>query len=97
MPEGHTIHRLARDLRRDLAGAEVRSSSPQGRFADGAARSRPPEAAAAATDGLKSAPGAKDEWLAAIFARATTLKSPYCRCSVDGRMTVVDGHVTLSE
>jgi len=38
MPEGHTIHRLARDLRRDLAGEPVEASSPQGRFADGAAR-----------------------------------------------------------
>ena len=38
MPEGHTLHRLARDLRRDLAGVAVSASSPQGRFADGAAR-----------------------------------------------------------
>lgn len=38
MPEGHTIHRLARDIRRDLAGAAVHAWSPQGRFADGAAR-----------------------------------------------------------
>lgn len=37
VPEGHTIHRLARDHRRDLRGREVRVSSPQGRFADGAA------------------------------------------------------------
>ncbi|MGZ4707442.1 MAG: Fpg/Nei family DNA glycosylase [Acidimicrobiales bacterium] len=37
MPEGHTIHRLARDLRRDLAGRPVSATSPQGRFADGAA------------------------------------------------------------
>ena len=37
MPEGHTIHRLARDLA-ELSGHEVRASSPQGRFADGAAR-----------------------------------------------------------
>jgi endonuclease-8 len=37
MPEGHTIHRLARDLRRDLRGATVQATSPQGRFADGAA------------------------------------------------------------
>jgi formamidopyrimidine-DNA glycosylase len=37
VPEGHTIHRLARDLRRDLAGRPVAASSPQGRFADGAA------------------------------------------------------------
>lgn len=39
MPEGHTIHRLARDHRRDLGGgAVVRASSPQGRFGAGAAR-----------------------------------------------------------
>ena len=37
MPEGHTIHRLARDIARDLAGGPVRASSPQGRFAGGAA------------------------------------------------------------
>lgn len=38
MPEGHTIHRLARDLNKDLAGHDVTASSPQGRFAAGAAR-----------------------------------------------------------
>lgn len=38
MPEGHTIHRLARDLKRTLGDAPLRASSPQGRFADGAAR-----------------------------------------------------------
>ena len=37
MPEGHTIHRLARDLA-ELSGHVVTVSSPQGRFADGAAR-----------------------------------------------------------
>lgn len=37
VPEGHTIHRLARDLGTDLAGRPVRVTSPQGRFADGAA------------------------------------------------------------
>jgi endonuclease-8 len=31
VPEGHTIHRLARDLNGDLAGAVLRVSSPQGR------------------------------------------------------------------
>ncbi|NNE72633.1 MAG: Fpg/Nei family DNA glycosylase [Acidimicrobiales bacterium] len=36
MPEGHTIHRLARDLNRDLKGHPVQASSPQGRFRDGA-------------------------------------------------------------
>ena len=38
MPEGHTVHRLVRDHRRDLARRVVRASSPQGRFASGAAR-----------------------------------------------------------
>jgi endonuclease-8 len=37
VPEGHTIHRLARDLRTSLADQPVAASSPQGRFADGAA------------------------------------------------------------
>ena len=36
MPEGHTIHRLARDLRRDLTCGPVAVSSPQGRFASSA-------------------------------------------------------------
>lgn len=35
MPEGHTLHRLARALR-PLTGCRVRATSPQGRFADGA-------------------------------------------------------------
>lgn len=38
MPEGHTIHRLARDLAEDLHGRPVAVSSPQGRFDEGAAR-----------------------------------------------------------
>ena len=36
MPEGHTIHRLARDHRPLLVGQAVSASSPQGRFAAGA-------------------------------------------------------------
>lgn len=38
MPEGHTIHRLAREHNRLLVGHPVRASSPQGRFSEGAAR-----------------------------------------------------------
>src|SRR5271154_2134021 len=38
MPEGNTIHRLARIHTRDLAGRRVRVSSPQGRFAREAKR-----------------------------------------------------------
>ena len=37
MPEGHTIHRLAADHRRDFARRIVDVSSPQGRMAEGAA------------------------------------------------------------
>ncbi len=37
MPEGHTIHRHARLHRKHLGGHEVAVSSPQGRFATGAA------------------------------------------------------------
>ncbi len=36
MPEGHTIHRLARDLARDLTGHEVATDHRQDRFASGA-------------------------------------------------------------
>lgn len=38
MPEGHTLHRLALDHRRELAGGVVSVTSPQGRFAEEAAR-----------------------------------------------------------
>lgn len=33
MPEGHTIHRLAKDLNKTLNAAPVTATSPQGRFA----------------------------------------------------------------
>jgi len=37
VPEGHIIHRLARELRSTLDGAAVGATSPQGRFSEGAA------------------------------------------------------------
>ena len=37
MPEGHTLHRLARLHQQRFGRAPVTVSSPQGRFADGAA------------------------------------------------------------
>ena len=37
MPEGHTLHRLARDQQRTFGRTIVRASSPQGRFAEGSA------------------------------------------------------------
>lgn len=38
MPEGHTIHRLARDHRDWFAGQKLTLLSPQGRFEEGAAK-----------------------------------------------------------
>lgn len=38
MPEGHTVHRLARDQNEDLAGHPVHTAVVQDRFAAGAAR-----------------------------------------------------------
>lgn len=38
MPEGHTIHRLARDQNRDLKGRWVEATAGQARFAEGAER-----------------------------------------------------------
>lgn len=37
MPEGHSIHRIARQFNDVFAGERVRVSSPQGRYAEGAA------------------------------------------------------------
>lgn len=37
MPEGHSVHRIARQFDRNFIGKTLRASSPQGRFADGAA------------------------------------------------------------
>lgn len=38
MPEGHTVHRIARQFGQDFTGVPLAVSSPQGRFASGAAR-----------------------------------------------------------
>jgi len=37
VPEGHSVHRIARQFARNFVGRTVRVSSPQGRFAEGAA------------------------------------------------------------
>lgn len=37
MPEGHSVHRIARQFARNFVGRRVGASSPQGRFAEGAA------------------------------------------------------------
>ena len=37
MPEGHSVHRIARQFEANFAGHRVSASSPQGRFAEGAA------------------------------------------------------------
>lgn len=36
MPEGHTVHRIARQFSRNFVGRKIAASSPQGRFAEGA-------------------------------------------------------------
>ncbi|MCX7522205.1 Fpg/Nei family DNA glycosylase [Microbacterium sp. STN6] len=38
MPEGHSVHRIARQFARNFVGETVAVSSPQGRFAEGAAQ-----------------------------------------------------------
>ncbi|MEV1129409.1 DNA-formamidopyrimidine glycosylase family protein [Agromyces sp. NPDC049794] len=37
MPEGHSVHRITRQFERNFVGQVVHASSPQGRFAEGAA------------------------------------------------------------
>lgn len=37
MPEGHSVHRIARQFTRNFVGHSAQASSPQGRFAEGAA------------------------------------------------------------
>ena len=37
MPEGHSVHRIARQFDRNFVGRAVAATSPQGRFAEGAA------------------------------------------------------------
>lgn len=37
MPEGHSVHRIARQFDRNYVGRQVAASSPQGRFVEGAA------------------------------------------------------------
>lgn len=37
MPEGHSVHRIARQFDRNFVGRPVEASSPQGRFVEGAA------------------------------------------------------------
>lgn len=37
MPEGHSVHRIARQFDRNFVGKRLQASSPQGRFAEGAA------------------------------------------------------------
>ena len=38
MPEGHSVHRIARQFAANFVGQRVAASSPQGRFVDGATR-----------------------------------------------------------
>jgi endonuclease-8 len=47
MPEGHSVHRIARQFERNMVGRRVAASSPQGRFAEGASLLNNREALAA--------------------------------------------------
>ena len=38
MPEGHSVHRIARQFAENFVGRRIAASSPQGRFAEGASR-----------------------------------------------------------
>lgn len=54
MPEGHTLHRIAADLRERFAGQRVEVSSPQGRFAESAAILSGPDAVGPVLVGAES-------------------------------------------
>jgi endonuclease-8 len=73
MPEGHTIHRLARQHRRDLAGEPLRVSSPQGRAA----------ATAMALDG--AAIEGVDAWGKHLFYRWSTGDTLHVHLGLYGR------------
>ena len=53
MPEGHVIHRLARELNRDFIEAPLHVSSPQGRFRTEAELLDAHPGAGAVVDGLR--------------------------------------------
>ena len=64
MPEGHSVHRIARQFDRNFVGREVAASSPQGRFAEGAAVLSGREVAEARAVGKQMFLGFEDDlWL----------------------------------
>ncbi|ALJ20256.1 Fpg/Nei family DNA glycosylase [Microbacterium sp. No. 7] len=64
MPEGHSVHRIARQFERNFVGRPVSASSPQGRFADGAAVISGRETVAARAVGKQMFLGFEDDlWL----------------------------------
>lgn len=77
MPEGHTVHALAARLGAAVVGERVRASSPQGRFAEGAAR----------LDG--GVPCEVDAWGKHLFVRMTgELLTLHVHLGLFGRYTV---------
>jgi DNA-formamidopyrimidine glycosylase len=83
MPEGHTIHRLARELATTMVASPVRACSPQGRFADGAARVDGRELVRAEAHGkhllLRFADGGSPVWVhvhLGIYGRLTLGPAP---------------------
>ncbi|SFI29421.1 MULTISPECIES: Fpg/Nei family DNA glycosylase [Microbacterium] len=64
MPEGHSVHRIARQFDRNFVGRTVSASSPQGRFAEGAALLSGREATAARAVGKQMFLAFEDDlWL----------------------------------
>ncbi|MGN8025952.1 Fpg/Nei family DNA glycosylase [Microbacterium sp. 22242] len=64
MPEGHSVHRIARQFARNFVGRPVSASSPQGRFAEGAALLDGREMLAARAVGKQMFLGFEDDlWL----------------------------------
>ncbi len=85
MPEGHTLHRLARSIDQRFAGRVVEVSSPQGRFAE----------AAAILDGTELV--AAEAWGKHLFVGFGPERFVHVHLGLYGRFEVRDGPVPAPE
>jgi formamidopyrimidine-DNA glycosylase len=100
VPEGHTIHRLARAVRARLAGQALAVSSPQGPFAPGGARIDGRVLARVDAHGKHLFLGFGDEWVhvhLGLFGRVTLADgpAPAPRGAVRLRLVGADGYLDL--
>lgn len=100
MPEGHTIHRLARDVRTRLAGQTLGVSSPQGPFAGSAARIDGRVLDRVDAHGKHLFLGFGEEWVhvhLGLFGRVTVADGPppEPRGAVRLRLVGTDGYLDL--